>query len=101
MMMNTGGSAANTMVDNAAYGENESAATSAFASGLGTISGFRTSGYFDNKGLNSWLVNFVDSGASEVGSFVAKEAENRINEAIKKINDDNKIKDKSYDETKK
>ena len=62
---------------------------------MGTISGYRTSGYFDNKVLNPWLVNFVDSGTSEVAAFVVKETEDGINESIKKMIPDNKIKDQN------
>ena len=41
-----------------------------------------------------WLP-VLDSGASEVAAFVVKETEDRIDESIKKMSPDNKIKDQN------
>jgi filamentous hemagglutinin len=65
MMANTGGAAANTVIDNAVYGENESIGDAMFTSGLGTVGGYKIGNYAEGSNMSPWIVNSISAFSSE------------------------------------
>jgi hypothetical protein len=78
MIVNTGGAAANTVVDNVVYGEKESIGNAILTSGLGTIGGYKIGDYADKSNVSPWIVNSISAFSSE---FVTR----KTNDVLKNI----------------